>query len=278
MNTMTATPTNSQSTLPASGLAGVRIAVTHTGEEAHDQQEIYQALGAEVFAYPSVQILPFEQTNDLDAALRDAAGGKYDWLVLNDADTALVVAERISTLGLVTEHFPRKLKVATIGCMTEIYTREFMKLEAAFAPEVYAPEYVAGAMNLKAGDRVLLPQSAMTRLNLARSLRATGAEVTAINAYRTIIGKGGAPVPVLLWEGKIDAITFTFPTAVRYFAKRLEYEGGTLSMLDDVCIACIGPITAATAKEYGLHVDVVPQQHTIEGLAAALVNYFGRKV
>ena len=70
-----------------------------------------------------------------------------------------------------------------------------MGLDSAFAPEVYTPEYVAEAMKLKPGDRVLLPQSAMTRMNLAKCLRATGAEVTAINAYRTVIGKGGDPVP-----------------------------------------------------------------------------------
>ena len=160
--------------------------------------------------------------------------------------------------GIDPNQIPRRLKVATIGCMTEIYTKEYIGLDSAFAPEVYTAEYVAEAMKLKPGERVLLPQSSMTRLGLAKCLHNTGAEVTAINAYRTVIGKGGDPAPVYLWEGKIDCITFTFPTAVRYFAKRLDYEGGTLSMLDDICVACIGPLTSATAKEYGIHVDVVP--------------------
>jgi uroporphyrinogen-III synthase len=149
-----------------------------------------------------------------------------------------------------------------------------MGLDSAFAPEVYTPEYVAEAMKLKPGERVLLPQSATTRMGLAKCLRNTGAEVTAINAYRTVIGKGGDPVPVMLWEGKIDCLVFTFPTAVRYFVKRLDYEGGTLAMLDDITIACIGPLTATAAKEFGLHVDVMPQQHTIAGLVDAVAAYF----
>lgn len=98
--------------------------------------------------------------------------------------------------------------------------------------------------------------------------------MTAVNAYRTVIGKGGDPVPVMLWEGKIDAITFTFPTAVRYFVKRLEYEGGTKAMLDDICIACIGPLTAAAAQDYGFHVSLVPEQHTIAGLVQAVNDHF----
>ncbi len=38
-------------------------------------------------------------------------------------------------------------------------------------------------------------------------------------------------------------------------------------------IACIGPITADTARELGLRVDVVAREYTVEGLVAALVEY-----
>lgn len=269
MNTQTLTP-NEQA---ASSLAGVRVVVTHDKEQAQDQAELFRALGAEVYYYPCIETLP-SADSDLDAALIEAAAGKYDWLVLNDADTAMVVGERMRAADIDPVLIPRRLKVATIGCMTEIYTKEFMGLDSAFAPEVYTPEYVAEAMKLKPGDRVLLPQSAVTRMSLAKCLRNTGAEVTAINAYRTVIGKGGDPIPVLLWEGKIDCLVFTFPTAVRYFVKRLDYEGGTLAMLDDITIACIGPLTSAAAHEYGLHVDITPQQHTIAGLVESVAEYF----
>jgi uroporphyrinogen-III synthase len=270
MKTMTATPT-----APAANrLDGVRIAITHDKEQAKDQEELFRALGAEVSFYPCIEIAPYENTDELDAALGEAIAGKYDWLVLNDADTALVVGERMTAIGADPKQIPRRLKVATIGCMTERYTNEFMGLESAFAPEVYTPQYVAEALSLKPGDRVLLPQSSMTRMNLAYCLRDTGAEVTAINAYRTLVGRGGDGVPVLLWEGKIDCVTFTFPTAVRYFFKRLDLEGGTPAMLDDVCVACIGPLTAAAARDYGMHVDVLPQEHTIDGLVSAVADYF----
>lgn len=273
MKTMTATPT-----APAANrLDGVRIAITHDKEQVKDQAELFRTLGAEVFFYPCIEIVPFEHTGELDAALREAIAGKYDWLVLNDADTALVVGERMAAIGADPNQIPRRLKVATIGCMTERYTNEFMGLEATFAPEVYTPQYVAEALQLKPGDRVLLPQSSMTRASLAHCLRDTGAEVTAINAYRTLVGRGGDRVPVLLWEGKIDCITFTFPTAVRYFFKRLDVEGGTPAMLDDVCVACIGPLTASTAQDYGLHVDVVPEKHTIDGLVNAVAAFFGAR-
>jgi len=36
-------------------------------------------------------------------------------------------------------------------------------------------------------------------------------------------------------------------------------------------VVCIGPVTAATAREAGLTVDVVADEHTIDGLVRALV-------
>lgn len=253
-------------------LDGVRVAITHSSEQAEDQTELFGALGAEVYYYPCIRIIPFDNNDELDQSLKNAADGKYDWMVLNDADTVIVLAERMQKLGIDPVTLGR-MKVATISCMTEQYTQELLGLQSDFAPEVYTPALVAEAMRLELGERIFLPQSPTTRVGLARCLRGTGADVDAVNAYHTAIGHGGDPVPVMLWEGKIDVITFAFPTAVRYFAKRIGYEGGTLSMLDDVVVACLGPITAATARDYGLAVAVVPEDHTISGMVNAVARY-----
>ena len=69
--------------------------------------------------YPCIEILPYDQDGELDVALHAAATGQYDWIVLNDADTALVVGEHMRKAGFDPNQIPRRLKVATIGCMTE---------------------------------------------------------------------------------------------------------------------------------------------------------------
>jgi uroporphyrinogen-III synthase len=43
-----------------------------------------------------------------------------------------------------------------------------------------------------------------------------------------------------------------------------------------VAIACIGPITAATARTLGLQVAIEAQSFTIDGLVAAIVAYYQR--
>jgi uroporphyrinogen-III synthase len=38
-------------------------------------------------------------------------------------------------------------------------------------------------------------------------------------------------------------------------------------------VACIGPVTAATAREHGLSVDIEAADHSVAGLVAALVEW-----
>ena len=113
-----------------------------------------------------------------------------------------------------------------------------------------------------------------TSQNLIRALRDHGAEVTTVGAYRTVLGQGGADVPGLLAGEEIDAITFSSPTTVRNFLTRLENEGGSRRHLDGVCLAAIGPITAATMASLDLPVTLNPGEFTLPSLVSALDAYF----
>ena len=73
----------------------------------------------------------------------------------------------------------------------------------------------------------------------------------------------------------ISCITFTSSSTVENFAKMFP-EADLPSLVDKVTIACIGPITAQTARDHGLEVKIMPGEYTIEALAAAIVEYFSR--
>ena len=81
-----------------------------------------------------------------------------------------------------------------------------------------------------------------------------------------------AALPGLLWAGVVDAVVFTSEANVRYFARRLAAEGGSLAMLDHVCVACLEPPTAQAAQALGLRVQVVPAEHSPHALALALAR------
>jgi len=46
--------------------------------------------------------------------------------------------------------------------------------------------------------------------------------------------------------------------------------------LQGLAIACIGDVTATTAVNYGLRVDIQPQETTSAGLANAIAEYYSR--
>ena len=74
------------------------------------------------------------------------------------------------------------------------------------------------------------------------------------------------------FEKKPDWVTFTSSSTVTNLIAALGGEEAAKESLHGVRIASIGPITTATAKKLGLHVDVEAQPHTIEGLVEAITN------
>jgi uroporphyrinogen III methyltransferase/synthase len=121
---------------------------------------------------------------------------------------------------------------------------------------------------------VLLPQSEIADQRLYERLTAAGAVITAITAYRTVMGTGGVDVPALLRDQQVNAITFTSPSTVENFLQRLTNAGGQREDLDGVCIACLGKTTARAAEAVDLQVNVLPEMQTIKSLVEAVEGYF----
>jgi uroporphyrinogen III methyltransferase/synthase len=104
-----------------------------------------------------------------------------------------------------------------------------------------------------------------------------GAEVDVVEAYRTVKPRGGTkPLKQLLTDEKIDAITFTSSSTLNHFAELLK-EDDLKKLLRGIAIACIGPITAQTAKRWGMRVQIQPKQYTIPALTQAIAEYFAKK-
>ena len=69
--------------------------------------------------------------------------------------------------------------------------------------------------------------------------------------------------------------TFTSSSTVRHLVEMADSAGLDLPCaLEKTTVACIGPITAHTARELGLPVHVVAEEYTIDGLVEALTRYF----
>jgi uroporphyrinogen III methyltransferase/synthase len=93
-----------------------------------------------------------------------------------------------------------------------------------------------------------------------------GARVEVVPAYETVLDETGvAEMKDMLLSGEIDIITYTSSSTVTNFVKLLD--GFDFQALPaNVTIACIGPVTADTAKDLGRRVDLVAEEYTIPGL------------
>ena len=121
------------------------------------------------------------------------------------------------------------------------------------------------------GRLVLLPGSAIGRDALATGLAKLGADVRRVPAYRNLRPEGIEARARAAFERGIDVVTFTSSSTVRNL---LDILGAERHLLESSAIACIGPITAATAADMGLTVDIIAAEHNVEGLADALAGHF----
>ena len=125
------------------------------------------------------------------------------------------------------------------------------------------------------GARVLLPRADIGSPELAQGLEALGARVDYLSLYRTQAPHSSREKAVeALSGGNIDVATFTSSSTVRNLVELLD---GDVQLLQRPVVACIGPVTAQTATDLGVRVDVVGPEHTVEGLVAALKDYFAHK-
>lgn len=252
-------------------LHGKRIVVTRAAHQAGDLDDLLRRRGAEPLPYPCIAIAPPADTGPLDAALRELAAGEFAWLVLTSRNAVEVVAGRLAALGLSLPAAER-IHLAAVGASTAAAAAERLGQRADLVPEEFVAEELAAALlaRLRPGERVLLCQADIARPVLANALAGHGYAVTSVVAYRTVVGSGGVDLPALLATRQVDAIIFTSASTVRNLLVRLAAEGGDPADLRHVRVACLGPVTAEAARNCGLTVHVMPEEHTLSALVDAL--------
>lgn len=276
-------------TLP---LYGQRILVTRTREQASIFSERLQALGAVPVEFPTIRIMPPQDWEQLDSALNklfleDAVERPYyNWLVFTSVNGVIMCCERLITLGHTIEHMSH-VRIAVIGPATASALKRY-GLIADIVPDEYIAEGVAAALRSDAqargvslvGQRVLLARAAEARKILVTELQQAGALVDEVPAYYTVAvahdDEQGQQVLRLLREQKLDILTFTSSSTVLNFMQWLSSDEERVRLVTHnphLSIACIGPITAQTARELGLDVDIEAQEFTIDGLVEAIVHY-----
>ncbi len=259
-------------------LFGRRVLVTRTREQASSLVALLRAAGARAVELPTIAIQPPESSAELDAALLAlAAGGEPSrpaaerWVLFTSANGVEAVFRRLPALELDARAFGGT-RLGAIGPATaEALARHGLRAD-------YAPAEALTSAILEdfrgrdvRGARVLLPRADIAPPDLAVGLMDRGAMVHSVVAYRTVPAEGLAVEAGRVLEADgVDTACFTSSSTVRNLVEALD---GDVARLGALTVACIGPVTAATARELGVRVDLVAREHTVAGLVAALAEH-----
>lgn len=255
-------------------LFGKRIVVTRSRTQAGELSKMLEDLGAEAVEFPTIEIRPPEDFVPLDRAIGDL--DSFDWLVFTSVNGVDAFFERLGRHGLDLRSVPRGARIAAIGPATKERI-EASGLRVDVVPKEYRAEALLEEVSGEtlAGKRVLIPRAKVAREVLPERLREAGAEVVVPPAYESAPSdKGKDALAKRLQNGEIDCVTFTASSTVENFAR--AFEGETAELLENTKVACIGPVTADTARDLGLRVDIEANEYTIPGLVAAIRDLFAR--
>jgi len=249
-------------------LAGRRIVVTRPREHAAALASELEGLGATAVVLPLLQVEPM---GDADAAVLDSVLSDvtaYDWIVFTSANG----------VAAVQEHLTGKLagvKIAAVGPATAAAVRS-LGVEPAFVPANYAAAEIVEGLGELEGLRVLLPQADIADPWLGDQIRAAGATVDAVVAYRTVEVDPSATEAAELEHG-VDAVVLASGSAARSLAALAAKFPGVAKALEGAVLVAIGPKTAEAARDVALPVGLVADEATADGIIEALTSHFGKE-
>jgi uroporphyrinogen III methyltransferase/synthase len=254
-------------------LLGKKILITRPRERASRFAALLREYGAEPVEVPTIQIVPPDSWEPLDRALTSIH--TYDWLIFTSVTGVQAFFGRFEAQRRTLADV-QGIRICAIGPATadELQARG---LTVAVMPSEYRAEAVVESLSAfpLQNTRVLIPRAAVARDVLPRELAARGAQVDVVEAYRTVLPSVGVTPDLwqLFKQGAIDVVTFTSSSTVTNFAALIG-EADLPQLLRHTVVACIGPITAETARSYGLTPTIVAQEYTVPALARAIVAYF----
>jgi uroporphyrinogen III methyltransferase/synthase len=256
-------------------LKGKTVLITRPRAQSGEMTRYIEQLGATVIHCPTIEIAEPVSWAALDAAIEELA--TYDWLVFTSANGAEFFFRRLaekrrdlaaSINTVICAIGPATAKaIEKAGIRVDVIAED-SKAEGALATII---EHTGGENKIR-GLRFLIPRARIAREVLPVELSNLGAYVNAVEAYQTVKPDVKTDAIVRLFtEGAVDAITFTSSSTVSNFAALVGADDLS-TLLQDTLVACIGPVTAATAIGHGITNVIQPDVYNATAMVEALVK------
>ncbi|WP_274649935.1 uroporphyrinogen-III C-methyltransferase [Paenibacillus humicola] len=255
-------------------LFGTRVLVTRARAQNSELADRIEELGGEPCEFPVIETREPADPDaraGIESALQQAES--YDWLMFTSANGVEYFWRWLRRFRIDIRRFNRA-RVAAVGPKTA-EALEHRGLYAMELPVKFQAEGLLESLegSLKPGQRVLLPRGDLAREILPRDLKESGLEPVVLDVYETVIAENqDAETLELLLRGEVDVVTFASSSSVTNLLQVMRRMGVSepAEALRAAEIACIGPVTAKTAREAGLSVAIESEEATIEALIGAI--------
>lgn len=262
-------------TLSKRPLHGRRILITRARHQVDPFRRELVDLGASVVEIPTLEIRRLPTDDRVRKAIENL--GRTALVIFASANAVDIFFQMLTTTGQDARAF-HSSKLCAIGQETADALGNH-----GLRPELVTSEYTAEGLAAALGDwemqgmRVLVPRAEIARDALPSLLANRGAEVDVLPVYRAMCPAEAGPALLRLFEGEgVDVITFTSSSTVSNFVRAFP-EDRLPAMLGDAEIACMGPVTADTARKLGLEVSIVAREYTTHGLVQAIAEAAARR-
>lgn len=254
-------------------LSGCRILITRAADQTAALSERLLQRGAAVVECPTIQLVPPETWDKVDAALSALAG--FDWLILTSANGVRFFFGRLQELGI-DPHSLYMCKICAVGPKTA-EALALIQIKPDLVPEQFTGEGVVSAfqnIDLK-GKKVLFPKADGARGLIPQKLAEMGALIDDPVVYRNVMPQTLPDAArQALDQHLLDVAVFSSPSTVRNLAILVGGADQLCRLLTGVLVASIGPVTSKACLELGLEVAVEAGQATLDGLIQALERQY----
>jgi uroporphyrinogen III methyltransferase / synthase len=245
-------------------LFGRRVVVTRARTQASVLSERLRELGARPIEVPTIEIEPpGDGGAGLQLAVAGLAEGRYQWVVFTSANAVDALMELVGDARSFGS-----TSIAAVGPATASALKRY-RLIPDLVPDRQLAEGLVEAFPDPPAQvaAVLFPRAAEGREVLVDGLVEAGWQVDLVEAYRTVPARPTGETITAVADA--DAACFTASSTVTGFLSAF----GPAAV--PPVVVCIGPVTAATARDAGIEVAAVAGEHTIDGLVSALVEVLG---
>ena len=255
-------------------LANKTILVTRSAGQSSKFRDLLKKQGAKVIEMPALVITPPSSWHDLDQAISNI--NSFDWLILTSTNGVDYFFERLAEKGKDSRALAG-VKIAVVGKKTAESLKTCGLVPDFIPPNFVADSLVANFPEKLSGKKILFPRvETGGREVLVKELNSQGAEVIEVAAYESSCPENILPEALLALQNyHIDVITFASSKTVKNFCYLIGENKDKLpeDLLENICIASIGPQTSQSCHSLLGRVDVEAQEYTLDGLTKAIIEW-----